>query len=443
MTRSTDSIYALSSGFGKAGVAVIRVSGNSVRKILSALIGHIPQNRQVVLSFLKRPTDGSILDHALVIFFEGPRSFTGEDVAEFHIHGGRAVVSALLQTLALFENTRMAEPGEFSRRAFAAGKMDLSEIESLGDLIDADTEAQRRQALRGLEGALSARAEKWRAQLLIALSWVEAQIDFPDEDDVAQDLHPDVERNMRLVAEEAKNLLNDGRRGERLRSGAVVAISGPPNAGKSSFLNKVAERNVAIVSPIAGTTRDAIEVSLDLEGFPVTMVDTAGIRDTTDDLEQQGVALARQWADAADLVLWFYDGSQNTPLMFPHSDKPLWMVRNKVDLMQEVGETDIGHYRISVKSGEGVSKLLDDLTYWVKSEFESGEEPLITRERHRTIITQLHAELHQSLQSIHLIGRELLAEDLRLACRTIGRISGRVDAEDVLENIFSSFCIGK
>jgi tRNA modification GTPase len=438
----SDTIYALSSGFGKAGVAVVRLSGVHVRSVLQAIAGKVPANRVATLKTL-RDKQGNLLDQALVLYFENPHSFTGEDVAEFHIHGGRASVAALLTCLSQFDGTRLAEPGEFSRRAFLGGKMGLDEIEALGDLIDSDTDAQRRQALNGFKGGLRKRVEEWRQILLEALSWVEAEIDFPDEEEAPTALHPDVVRNIEHVIREARRMLEDGRRGERLRQGAVVTIMGPPNAGKSSFLNKVADRQVAIVSAQAGTTRDAIEVALDLNGFPVTLVDTAGLRETTEDVESQGIALTQKWAEASDLVLWFVEDQDRMPYPSGLQKKTVWKVHTKNDLNKPIMESDAKAYSISALTGDGINQLMDDLAQWAKNEFESGEEPFITRERHRLIVSQLYCDLDKVLSRINELPRELLAEELRIACRLIGRVAGRVDVEDVLDTIFSAFCIGK
>ncbi len=453
--RSTDTVYALSSGYGKAGVAVIRVSGNRVPEIISAMLDKDIQPRKAQLLVIRHPEDKSVIDRALVLFFNAPHSFTGEHVLEFQVHGGRAVVKRLLHALATFPNTRLAEAGEFSRRAFEANKMDLVEVEALADLIDAETEAQRRQAVRGLDALLSNHAEQWRGHLLRALAWVEAEIDFPEEDEVPQELNPEVFHLVQQVHHESGQLLNDQNRGERLRSGAIVAIAGLPNAGKSSFLNRVAQRSVAIVSDIPGTTRDALEVNLDLEGYPVTMVDTAGIRETEDAIEKQGVRIAQDWLEKSDLVLWMIDSSANVMPEIPDmlKTKRFWVILNKADIFDSdahVSREKLFAFSqaekicfISAKQGDGVVDLLDQLTQWVREEFESDQEPLITRERHRVILQQLHSVLEQSIANYSHLPRELLAEDLWLATRILSRISGRVDAEEVLGEIFSSFCIGK
>ena len=332
---NTDTIFALSSGRPPAAIAVIRISGPHAAAALSALIGRVPEPRRA--SFVRlRDASGGFIDEGLALWFPGPKSETGEDTAELQLHGGRAVIAATFAALARVEGCRPAEAGEFTRRAFDNGRLDLTRVEGLADLIGADTEAQRKQALRQLQGVLGDRAEGWRRRLAETLALVEARIDFSDQDDVPENLLTPARASARELAEEVEHVLADGRRGERLREGLVVAIAGPPNAGKSSLLNRIARREAAIVSPYAGTTRDVIEVHLDLEGCPVTLLDTAGIRDGIDPIEQEGVARARARAGAADLVLWVIDAAAGGELAlgdgeFNNSTK--WLVWNKVDLL--------------------------------------------------------------------------------------------------------------
>src|SRR4030081_1070508 len=328
-------IFALSSGRPPSAISIARVSGPQAATVLNALAGEIPVPRMATRALLRDPAQQPI-DDAVVLWFPGPASATGEDVTEFHVHGGRAVLSALFAALSSFENTRAAEPGEFTRRAFENGKLDLTEAEGLDDLIHADTDRQRRQALRQLNGLLGDKARNWRAEIIEASALIEAGIDFSDEGDVPSELiAPALAKIKALVAEIEEVLAAQGQ-SERLRGGLVVAIAGPPNVAKSTLMNQLARREVAIVSPHAGTTRDVIEIQLDLDGYPVTVIDTAGIRETDDPVEQEGVRRARARADDADLVLWLTDVS---PMAIQHDGSvPFWMVRNKIDLDAAPGQ---------------------------------------------------------------------------------------------------------
>src|SRR5712691_4021399 len=331
-----DTIFALSSGRPPAAIAVVRMSGPRARFGLETLIGRVPEPRRAVLATVRDPENGGMIDSALALWFPGPQSETGEDTAELQLHGGRAVVAGVLAALGRLEGFRLAEPGEFTRRAFENGRLDLTAVEGLADLIYAETEAQRRQAYRQLRGSLWDRAETWRSRLIEALALVEARIDFSDQD-VPEDLVGPALRIAQTLRDEIVRTLADERRGERLRDGLTVAIAGPPNAGKSSLFNKIARRDAAIVTPLPGTTRDVIEVHLDLEGYPVTLLDTAGVRDTEDPVEQEGVRRARSRAAAADLVLWVVDASQepSAPDVVHNACQAerIWTVRNKMDLV--------------------------------------------------------------------------------------------------------------
>src|SRR5450755_864706 len=327
-------IFALSSGSGPAAIAVVRISGPGAGEALKALSGKIPAPRQAALARIRDPQSNDIIDEGLALWFPAPQSETGEDVAELQLHGGRAVIAATLAALGRIDGLRPAEAGEFTRRAFENGKLDLTAVEGLADLVMAETEGQRRQAFRQLKGLLGGRAETWRQQLIQALALVEARIDFSDEADVPQDLLAPALAMTRSLADEIAGALADGGRGERLREGLVVAIAGPPNAGKSTLLNRIARREAAIVSPYAGTTRDVIEVHLDLGGWPVTLLDTAGIRETDDPVEMEGVRRARDRAAAADLVLWVVDARDKAPRPQESSSaSKIWLIWNKIDLI--------------------------------------------------------------------------------------------------------------
>src|SRR5215470_14474985 len=339
MPQPGDTIFALSSGRPPAAIAVVRISGPHAGPALKALTGRLPEPRRAVLAHVRDPSSGEMIDEALALWFPGPKSETGEDTAELQFHGGRAVIAAALGVLEQIPGLRLAEPGEFTRRAFENGRLDLTRVEGLADLIYADTEVQRRQAYRQLQGLLGDRAESWRTTLIEAIALVEAGIDFSDESDVPQNVLTPAVRAAQQLLDEIDKTLADNRRGERLRDGLVVAIAGSPNAGKSSLLNRIARREAAIVSPVAGTTRDVIEVHLNLEGCPVTLLDTAGIRESEDPVEREGVRRALERARNADLVLWVVDiaaedelARDSVALQFPET--PKWLVRNKADLVE-------------------------------------------------------------------------------------------------------------
>lgn len=444
-----DTIFAPATASGRAGVAVIRVSGPKAGKALTRLGGTVPDPRKLVRLKLQDPIHNDVLDDALVAWFPSPHSFTGEDVLELHIHGGRAVMDGVLGALNGIGGLRPAEPGEFTRRAFDAGKLDLTQAEALADLVDADTRAQARQALRQMGGALKSRYEDWRTRLIQSLAHLEAVIDFPDEDlpeETAKALWDSVEK---LDAEIATHLADDGR-GERLRDGVHVAIIGPPNAGKSSLLNMLAKREAAIVSETAGTTRDVIDVHLDLGGYPVRVADTAGLRDTDDAIEDEGVRRAKLQADQADLVIALFDGAvypDRDPATEALINDHTLVVVNKADLLEQAREQELNvengwaaTYFVSVKTGFGLEHLIGKLTERVADLCESGTDVPLTRARHRAALEDCREALARS-QQITL--PELAAEDLRLAMRALGRITGHVDVEDLLDVIFGDFCIGK
>ncbi|MFT3939816.1 tRNA uridine-5-carboxymethylaminomethyl(34) synthesis GTPase MnmE [Rhodopseudomonas sp.] len=440
MHPSDQTIFALATGPLPSAIAIVRVSGSRAGDVLTALTGSLPSPRRAVRCDL-RTRDGELIDDGVALWFPAPASATGEDVAELHIHGSRAVAAALIKTLSAFDGVRPAEPGEFTRRGFENGKLDLTEAEGLDDLIHADTDAQRRQALRQLGGVLGDRARRWRDQIIEALALVEAGIDFSDEGDVADELMGPARAKIAELSAEIAEVLDEQGRGEKLRDGMVVAIAGPPNVGKSTLINRLARREVAIVSPHAGTTRDVIEVQLDLDGYPVTMIDTAGLRDSDDPVEQEGVRRARSRAASADLVLWL---STATDASDPDVSGPeVWRVRNKIDLT--VGEAEASPsqpaFRISAATGEGFAELLRELTRFAAQYFGSAEAGLITRGRHRLLLAEASVSLERSLASG--LAEEIVAEELRAAAHSLGRLLGRVDVEDVLGEIFSRFCIGK
>jgi tRNA modification GTPase len=416
----------------------VRVSGPRAGDALTALGGRLPEPRKAVLRRLRYPETKAILDEALALWFPGPNTETGEDMAELHLHGGRAVVAAVFAELGKLPGFRPAEAGEFTRRAFENGKLDLTAVEGLADLVFAETEGQRAQAMRQFSGALGGKAEGWRQRLIAALALVEARIDFSDEADVPQDLISPARDVARELAADIEQTLEGAHRGERLREGLVVAIAGPPNVGKSSLLNRLAQRDAAIVSPYAGTTRDVIEVHLDLAGYPVTLLDTAGIRESQDPVEREGVRRAQARADAADLVLWVVDAAE--PKAAERNElKNHWMVRNKIDLVAPLAPCPQA-FDISSGTGQGIDRVVSEMTRFAQDYFGGPESAIVTRERHRTALQQTAACLRRALT---VQAEELVAEELRMAARELGRLTGRVDVEDLLDVIFRDFCIGK
>src|SRR5580658_8335031 len=448
--RST--IFALSSGRQPAAIAVVRVSGPRAGVALEKLIGRLPEPRKAALARVSDPVSGE----ALALWFPAPRSETGEDVAELQLHGGQAVIAGVLDALSMIEGCRPAEAGEFTRRAFENGRLDLTAVEGLADLIAAETPAQRRLAFRQLKGLIGDRAEAWRRRLIEALALVEARIDFSDEADVPEDLIGPALHAAQLLRQEIAQVLADGRRGERLRDGLVVAIAGPPNAGKSTLFNRLARREAAIVSPYAGTTRDVIEVHLDLGGYPVTVLDTAGIRESDNPVEQEGVRRASERAGAADLVLWVIDASASGAAV---TERPrnlakteVWLIENKADLAQTAAKAENDkqlrdefkfNLSLSAQMGDGIDILVGALSRFAKEFFGATEPVLVTRVRHRRALVETAAALDRALAGKNSGSEELIAEELRSAATTLGRLTGRVDVEDILDVIFRDFCIGK
>jgi tRNA modification GTPase len=376
----------------------------------------------------------SALDSALVLRFAPPRSYTGENVVEFQVHGGPAVVSAILSALGSLEGLRLAEPGEFTRRAVEHGCLELTQAEAIADLVEAETEAQRRQAVRQLEGDLGKVYERWRSQLIRSAAWIEATIDFPDEE-IPPDALERSREEISVIANEMQSHLKDGRRGEMLRDGLHVAVIGPPNAGKSSLVNALAQRDVAIVSEMPGTTRDVLEVRLNLKGYPVVLSDTAGLREARDPIEEEGIRRARARAEAADLRLLVLDGSRGGAQGLRGDIE----VRSKADLFSDRDRKDAALW-ISARTGEGIAELIDVLAGQAERRMDVGEAPALSRARHRLGVEKAERHLRDALAAP---APELAAEHLRLALREIGRITGRVDLDELLDVVFRDFCLGK
>lgn len=443
-------IFALSSARGRAGVCVFRISGPAAASAVAELTGKpVPAARQAVLRRF-RQEDGSLIDKGLVLWFQGPASFTGEDVAELHLHGGPAIIQAMTERLQGIGRLSPAEPGEFSRQAFANGRLDLTEAEGLADLIAAETEQQRRLALRQVEGRLKDLYEGWRQDLVKGGAHLEACIDFADED-IPEGLLPGVVTRIAALCTSMKAHLADHRRGEIIRDGFNVVIMGPPNVGKSSLLNALASRDVAIVSAVPGTTRDPIEVRLDLGGYAVTLIDTAGLRETQDEIESEGIRRTRQRALAADLRLAVIEGfgdgfdSRGSLELAPHDA----VLVNKIDLSPGTGVSPVtgSHavFAVSARTGEGIPELLAWLLGQVAERAGGSETMPMTRARHRSAIEASLRFLSRFLEAApeDEPAYDLLAEDLRQAARELGRITGRIDVEDYLDVIFRDFCIGK
>ncbi len=434
-------IFALASGAGRSAIAVVRLSGPATGTALKLLGGTRLEPRRATLVALRDPDTREPLDRALMLWFPRPHSFTGEDAGELHLHGGRAVVAGVLSALARVDGLRLAEPGEFTRRAFRNGKMDLPAVEGLADLIDAQTQAQRRQALRQLDGALGRWVEGLREGLLGALALAEGAIDFAEEDDLVASFRREISDRVAAVQAIIGAQLEASASGERLREGIVVTLAGPTNAGKSTLLNALAGRDVAIVSAHAGTTRDAIEVELDLGGCPLVLIDTAGLRETDDPVEREGMARARARAASADLVLWLsQEGVGCEAADLPATTGELWRVATKIDLTGE--PTDKADYAISARTGAGLGRLLAGLRAFAGQHTAGGETALITRLRHRVALEEARDALARVLAS-EQADLELVAEDLRSANAALSSLIGAVQVEEVLGSIFARFCIGK
>jgi tRNA modification GTPase len=451
---ASDTIIALASGSGRAGVAVVRVSGPGALGVLANFSADLaPPARRAAVRIL-RDAEGGFIDEALVLWMPGPNSFTGDDVVEFHLHGGPAIVEAVLSAATKSRLCRIAEPGEFTRRAFDAGRLDLTQAEAIADLIDAETDGQRRQAARLYQGEAAQVFETWRGLLMSAMAALEASIDFPDEADIPAEVDLSALEPIETLAADLESALGDAGRLRSVREGFRIAILGPPNAGKSSLMNLLARREAAIVSPVAGTTRDVVEVRLNLAGYPVWVAVTAGLREASDAIEAEGVRRALARAEEADLRVWVFDSTQNgttgnvsreTSARAAAREGDL-SVLNKADLAGlesgKPGSPD--EFVVSAKTGAGFDKLERRLVEIVRERLDADEAPLVTRARHRELVEDALGAVERALEGARIgIGAELVSEDLRLAARALGRITGAIDAEDLLDRIFSQFCVGK
>ncbi len=442
---SNQTIYALSTVFGKSGVAVIRISGNQSLEIISQITDINIKNikpRHAYYTSLRDKITNNLLDKSLVIYYKAPHSFTGEDVVEINCHGSKAVLNSILECLSSFEDVRLAEAGEFSKRAFYNQKMDLTEAEGLADLIDAETKEQQKYALRQMEGNLKNLYSSWRETLVKILSILEAYIDFPDED-IPQNLYDDILNGVFEVRSEIEKHLTCNNVNERLKNGFKIVIAGKTNAGKSSLINTLTCRNAVIVSDIAGTTRDAIDINLDIGGYPVVITDTAGIRQTDNIIEKQGIDIAFQKMNEADIVISLYDGNDVFKDEKVLANKKVIYVANKLDKLTEEQKQNItnkGHLLISAKYNEGIDTLISVLLNNIQDNFTSSSNFLITRIRYRKSLEECLNNLKEFSLDKEI---ELSAEDIRLACRAIGQITGAIHIDEILDNIFGSFCIGK
>lgn len=439
-----DTIFALSSGAGRTALAVVRVSGPAAGLALDRIAAPRPKPRFAAFRKLRHPETGEEFDHALVLWFAGPNTETGEDMCELHLHGGRAVLSAAFNALAAVPGCRPATAGEFARRAFENGKLDLTAAEGIIDLIDADTEAQRRQALRQASGELAQLYESWRTELIEARALLEAAIDFSDEGDISETAEANGITRAQALAERIKQHLTDGRRGEIVREGFRIVIAGPPNVGKSSLMNALARRDVAIVSDEPGTTRDILEVRLDLDGYLAIVADTAGLREAAGAIEQEGIRRALRRADEADLLLWIIDAtapSSDVPPEIAGRGRRVLRILNKIDAAGADTRTPADH-ALSAKTGAGIPELITRLAAIVRDTSSGTDTPAITQLRHRRQI-EACLEALNDIRSLSKRGPELAAEQLRIAADALGRIVGRIDPEDVLDQVFARFCIGK
>ena len=441
-------IYALSSGPGVSGVAIIRISGSEAMKVIKFLTGkEIPRPRVATLRKINNINNSELIDEGIIIWFPGPESYTGEDMAEIQVHGSKAVVDALHSNISKIENCRLAEPGEFTRLAFQNGKINLLKAESVADLISSETEIQRQQAIKIMNGRSADKFNYLREKLLKILSHVEAKIDFPDED-LPNNILNEIKKSSDEVLKNIENILDDQKVGERIREGFKIAILGPTNAGKSSLLNHLSNRDVAIVSEIAGTTRDVIETHLNIEGYPVIVSDTAGIRESKNEIEKKGIKLSLNRAEEADLKLVVVDAKKLdfTDVLRKLLDENAILVINKSDLLKKDLDPEIkkiNHVLISIKDNLNIDDLILKIKNNLKSKFITNDDILITRERHRQHLQQCLDHLKNFNKKNEIEDFDKAAEDLRLATRHLGMIVGKVDVEEILGSIFNDFCIGK
>jgi len=441
-------IYALSTGSGISGIAVIRVSGKNTAEVVRKVSGSkLPSARVASLKKFNKNGGKELIDEGVIIWFPAPNSYTGENLAEFHVHGSRAVINAMHSAISKIKNCRLAEPGEFTKRAFQNGRINLLKAESIADLISSETEIQRKQALKIMSGKSADKYNSWREKLLKILSHVEAKIDFPDED-LPKKIITEVQKTSNSVLTEIKKTLDDQNVGERIREGFKIAIIGPPNSGKSSLLNYLSKRDVAIVSEIAGTTRDVIETHLNLDGYPVIVSDTAGIRSSKNEIEKKGIKIALKRAGDADLRLVIVSAKNVdfTGVLKGLLTKNAILVVNKSDLIKGKLNSKFKKYKhvlISIKKDSNLNKLITKIKSKLKNKFTTAEDILITRERHRQSLINCvqHLEKFQKMKSTQYFDKA--AEDLRLATRHLGMIVGKVDVEELLGSIFNDFCIGK
>ncbi len=441
-------IYALSSGPGISGIAVIRISGKQTSKIIKLITSkELPKPRVATLRKINKINTSELIDEGLILWFPGPESYTGEDMAEIQVHGSKAVVDALHSSFSDIENCRLAEPGEFTKLAFQNGKINLLKAESIADLISSETEIQRQQAIKIMNGKSADQFNFLREKLLKILSHVEAKIDFPDED-LPNNILNEIKNSSDEVIVKIKKILNDQKVGERIREGFKIAILGPTNAGKSSLMNHLSNRDVAIVSEIAGTTRDVIETHLNINGYPVIISDTAGIRDSKDEIEKKGIKLSLNRAEEADLKLVVVDAKSLdfTDVLKGLLDENAILVINKSDLLEKDIDPEIkkiNHVLISIKENKNIEELILKIKNNLKNKFLTSDDILITRERHRQHLKQCLDHLNNFNQKKEIEDFDKAAEDLRLATRHLGMIVGKVDVEEILGSIFNDFCIGK
>jgi len=441
-------IYALSSGPGISGIAVIRVSGKNTSEVIKKLTGSkLPIPRVATLRKFNKNGGKELIDEGVILWFPGPNSYTGEDLAEFHVHGSRAVINEMHSSISKIKNCRLAEPGEFTKRAFQNGRINLLKAESIADLISAETEIQRKQAIKIMSGRSSNKFNSWRGTLLKILSHIEAKIDFPDED-LPRNIIKDIHKKSENVLKEIRKTLNDQKVGERIREGFKIAIIGPPNSGKSSLLNYLSKRDAAIVSEIAGTTRDVIETHLNLDGYPVIVSDTAGIRRSKNEIEKKGIKIALKRAEDADLKLVIVSAKNVHFISVLKSllTKNAILVVNKSDLVKGKLNNKFKKYEhvvISIKKNLNLNKLILKIKNKLKNKFTTSEDILITRERHRQNLINCVQHLEKFKKKKSSFDYDKAAEDLRLATRHLGMIVGKVDVEELLGSIFNDFCIGK